>query len=95
MAVATFRFYAELNDFLGPERRQRDSFLTFVPPTPVGHLVETLGVPHTEVLLSNCRPGFESGTRRYGAAGVVINSTGRGVTTSVCVSESMNGVENR
>jgi uncharacterized protein with PIN domain len=46
---ATFRFYAELNDFLAPDRRyhalERD-----VPPTDtVKHVVESLGVPHTEI----------------------------------------------
>ena len=49
MASATFRFYAELNDFLSPAERQREVRLEFDPPVPVGHLIETLGVPHTEV----------------------------------------------
>ena len=51
MATATLRFYAELNDFLAPERRQRDLCLDFEPPVPVRHLIETCGVPHTEVEL--------------------------------------------
>ena len=49
MASTTFRFYAELNDFLSPAERQREVRLEFDPPVPVGHLIETLGVPHTEV----------------------------------------------
>lgn len=46
---ATFRFYAELNDFLPLHRRQQ-SFITDIhPPVSVKHLIEALGVPHTEV----------------------------------------------
>jgi uncharacterized protein with PIN domain len=46
---ATFRFYAELNDFLIQERRfQR--FVYEVPGNPaVKDTIEALGVPHTEV----------------------------------------------
>ena len=51
MATATLRFYEELNDFLPRDRRQRDIRLEFRPPAPVRHLIETLGVPHTEVEL--------------------------------------------
>jgi hypothetical protein len=49
--VATLRFYAELNDFLPRDRRQRDWALAFDPPAPARHLIETCGVPHTEVEL--------------------------------------------
>jgi uncharacterized protein with PIN domain len=45
------RFYAELNDFLPSDRRFRDWTLTFTPPAPARHLIETCGVPHTEVEL--------------------------------------------
>jgi uncharacterized protein with PIN domain len=49
MNTVWFRFYAELNDFLEPERR----YLPFehrVPTTDtVKHVIESLGVPHTEV----------------------------------------------
>lgn len=50
MMDATFRFYADLNDFLPPWRRQVD----FGVPTGSGdqsvkHLIEAGGVPHTEV----------------------------------------------
>lgn len=48
MRVET-RFFSELNDFLSRERRGR-SFATEVGPgTTVKDLVESLGVPHTEV----------------------------------------------
>lgn len=49
MATATLRFYAELNDFLPPEQRQRNLTLPFAAPAPVRHLIELAGVPHTEV----------------------------------------------
>jgi uncharacterized protein with PIN domain len=51
MPSALFRFYEELNDFLPPQRRKRDIELAFEPPVPVRHLIENLGVPHTEVEL--------------------------------------------
>lgn len=51
MDIAHFRFYAELNNFLAPAHRQR----TFSHPcsrdATVKHMIEALGVPHTEVAL--------------------------------------------
>lgn len=49
MALAHFRFYQELNDFLPSAQRKRDLELGFESPVPVRHLIETFGVPHTEV----------------------------------------------
>lgn len=46
---ATFRFYAELNDFLPPHKRQQSFNSGIHPPVSVKHLIEALGVPHTEV----------------------------------------------
>ena len=51
MSQATLRFYAELNDFLPPARRQRDWRMSFDAPAPVRHLIEICGVPHTEIEL--------------------------------------------
>lgn len=48
---ARFRFYAELNVFLRPGRRQREFSLSCAPAATIKHLVEALGVPHTEVEL--------------------------------------------
>jgi len=48
-SIATVRFYAELNDFLPTVRRGREFELTFASPAPVRHLIESAGVPHTEV----------------------------------------------
>lgn len=48
-SVATIRVYAELNDFLAPDQRQRDVSRTFEVPPSVKDAIEALGVPHTEV----------------------------------------------
>ena len=61
-SVATFRFYAELNDFLPPERHQRSSAYAFLVAPSVKDAIESLGVPHVEVdlILVNGRSvGFE------------------------------------
>lgn len=50
-AAVTFRFYAELNDFLAPERRGREFASRCPPRASVKHMIEALGVPHTEVEL--------------------------------------------
>jgi uncharacterized protein with PIN domain len=46
---ALLRFYAELNDFLPPERRHVTFSKSFPGPRSVKDLIESLGVPHTEV----------------------------------------------
>jgi uncharacterized protein len=50
-ATATFRFYAELNDFLVPKRRARDFPCRCASTASAKHVIEALGVPHTEVEL--------------------------------------------
>lgn len=50
-ARAVFRFYEELNDFLVAARRKQELVCDFEGPAPVRHLIETFGVPHTEVEL--------------------------------------------
>ena len=49
--VATFRFYEELNDFLAPERRGRGFSAVCARAATTKHMIEALGVPHTEVEL--------------------------------------------
>lgn len=59
MVTATFRFYRELNEFLARPHRER-AFATACPnAATVKHMVEALGVPHTEVqsILHNGQPG--------------------------------------
>jgi uncharacterized protein with PIN domain/sulfur carrier protein ThiS len=47
--TATFRFYEELNDFLPPARRKREFSVPCARAATVKHMIEALGVPHTEV----------------------------------------------
>jgi uncharacterized protein with PIN domain len=49
MSQATFRFYAELNDFLPAPRRQAAFSHAFHGRSSVKDMIESLGVPHTEV----------------------------------------------
>ena len=49
MVVVTFRFYAELNDFLPPTKRQRSFTYALELSASVKDIIEALGVPHTEV----------------------------------------------
>jgi uncharacterized protein len=59
MAEAFFRFYAELNDFLAdPEQRQKTIAYGLNGPVAVKHVIEALGVPHTEIelILANDQP---------------------------------------
>ena len=46
---ATFRFYAELNDFLRPEQRKAEILYRFHVSPTVKDAIESLGVPHVEV----------------------------------------------
>jgi len=51
MVTATFRFYEELNDFLAPARRSRAFDCACAQAATTKHMIEALGVPHTEVEL--------------------------------------------
>lgn len=58
---AVFRFYAELNRFLLPSQRGRAVCHACARDASVKHMIEALGVPHTEValILANGEPaGF-------------------------------------
>jgi uncharacterized protein with PIN domain len=50
-ARACFRFYAELNDHLPPGERYRTLEKEFFVPASVKDMIESIGVPHTEVEL--------------------------------------------
>ena len=59
---ATFRFYEELNDFLAPARRGREFGVACARAATAKHMIEALGVPHTEVeliLVNGESVGFE------------------------------------
>lgn len=62
MVSATFRFYEVLNGFLPPVRRGRDFAAPCARDATVKHMIEALGVPHTEaglVLVNGESSGFE------------------------------------
>lgn len=62
MVAATFRFYGELNDFLPPDRRQAEFGVPCARAATTKHMIEALGVPHSEVaaILVNGEPaGFD------------------------------------
>lgn len=61
MVTATFRFYEELNDFLAPGRRRREFTVPCARAATTKHMIEALGIPHTEVeliLLNGVSVGF-------------------------------------
>ncbi|RJF96621.1 twitching motility protein PilT [Noviherbaspirillum cavernae] len=62
MVTATFRFYEELNDFLAPERRKHEFDCRCARAATTKHMIEALGVPHTEVefiLVNGESAGFD------------------------------------
>lgn len=62
MHTVTIRFYEELNDFLPNTMQKRDVECTFPEKRSVKDLVESFGVPHTEVdliLVNGSSEGFD------------------------------------
>lgn len=49
MGQASFRFYAELNDFLPLNQKQQTITFSFELSASVKDMIEALGVPHTEI----------------------------------------------
>jgi uncharacterized protein len=49
MPEAVFHFYNELNEFLSNDNKWKDIHVTFIGHETVKHVLEALGVPHTEV----------------------------------------------
>ena len=63
MHTIYLRFYEELNDFLPKERKKKRFIHQFIDRTSVKDLIESLGVPHTEVdliLVNGKSVGFEN-----------------------------------
>lgn len=59
----TIRAYAELNDFLPPGLRQREFRYPLSGGNNIKHLVESAGIPHTEIeimLLNGSSVGFQA-----------------------------------
>jgi hypothetical protein len=48
-ASVTLRFYEELNDFLPQTLRKRSFSFAISQKQSIKHLIESFGVPHTEV----------------------------------------------
>ena len=62
MVTATFRFHHALNDFLSPQRHEWEFSVPCARQATTKHMIETLGVPHTEVGLITVQgqvAGFE------------------------------------
>jgi uncharacterized protein with PIN domain len=60
--TATFRFYEELNDFIARPLRRRSFSCACARAATTKHMIEALGVPHTEVeliLVNGESVGFE------------------------------------
>ncbi len=58
---ATFTFHSQLNDFLPEKQKNQAIVLTFNGSQSVKHLIESLGVPHTElkdILVNQSRVDF-------------------------------------
>jgi uncharacterized protein with PIN domain len=58
----TFRFYEELNDFLPKENKKKRFTHNYIDKTSIKDVVESLGVPHTEVdliLVNGKSVGFD------------------------------------
>jgi len=49
MKTVRFRFYEELNDFLPEEKRKISFEHTFIGRTSVKNMIESLGIPHSEI----------------------------------------------
>jgi hypothetical protein len=62
MVTATFCFHEELNEFLPPEQRGREFTVPCARNATTKHMIEALGVPHTEVeviLVNGVAAGFD------------------------------------
>jgi uncharacterized protein with PIN domain len=62
MPDASFRFHRELNDFLPPDRREKKFSCQYAQAATTKHMIEALGVPHTEVgriVVNGTETGFD------------------------------------
>lgn len=79
MVTASFRFYDGLGDFIARERRGREFSTPCAREATVKHMIEALGVPHTEVelVLVNGEPGGFDQALREGDRVAVYPAFGR------------------
>ncbi|MFZ1058042.1 MAG: MoaD/ThiS family protein, partial [Candidatus Rokuibacteriota bacterium] len=62
MGTASFHFHEELSDFLPRDRRRREFTCRYARAATTKHMIEALGVPHTEVgliLVNGESTGFD------------------------------------
>lgn len=88
--MVTFRFYEELNDFLAPERRKREFDCRCAQAATTKHMIEALGVPHTEVelvLVNGISVGFEHLLEEGDRVAVYPRCESLDVTPLLCVRE--------
>jgi uncharacterized protein with PIN domain/sulfur carrier protein ThiS len=89
--TATFRFYEELNDFLPPARRKREFSVPCARAATTKHMIEALGVPHTEVelvLVNGESVGFDRVLRDGDRVAVYPKFEALDVTPLLCVRDA-------
>ncbi|MBK5913528.1 Mut7-C RNAse domain-containing protein [Rhodocyclus purpureus] len=87
MTTAIFRFHDELNDFLPPERRRREFGVPCARSATTKHMIEALGVPHTEVgliLVNGESVGFDRQLRDGDRVAVHPHRAATGVNPRLC-----------
>lgn len=90
MVTASFRFYEELNDFLAPERRRQTFPAACARAATTKHMIEALGVPHTEVeliLVNGESAGFDRLLQDGDRVAVYPRFEALDVTPLLCVRE--------
>lgn len=88
MVMATFRFYEELNDFLAPGRRKHAFDCPCARAATTKHMIEALGVPHTEVelvLVNGESVGFDRPLQEGDRVAVYPKFEALDVTPLLCV----------
>lgn len=90
MVTATFRFYEELNAFLPAERRKCAFDTVYARAATTKHMIEALGVPHTEVelvLVNGETVGFDRLLRDGDRVSVYPKFEALDITPLLCVRE--------
>ncbi len=88
MVTATFRFYEVLNDFLAPHHRWREFDAPCARAASLKHMIEALGVPHTEVelvLVNGESVGFDRLLRHGDRVAVYPKFEALDITPLLCV----------
>jgi hypothetical protein len=89
-----FRFYGELNDFLPPPRRNAEFEHPVGTTDTLKHIIESLGVPHTEVgavAANGKRHDLSDPLAARGVTGIFRRRLERRVTLRECRTDSETG----